>query len=890
MQNSILLNYSIAPYSLTTKPDTKEYLEECLKENKKPLTTGEIVNNFQSIKSSAEQFRDFVCPEDEGGHPWSQDFGGRIGSKVKKDNKNFKGAQIMVLDFDNGIQPEQIIEICNSYEITPSFVHTSLRDSQELRKFRVMWFFEEAITSVGEFEELQDNLCLIFEGRFSMVPVTKMVKGVLETVLEDPAKPDPNGKGASRFFYPGKKVILFNQTFYNLEDFKSKVISSAILSSGKFLESNLQSNKKSENKSGGDFEGKKYNGGNLIQKFNFEGPAKILSKYVDFTEGTRISFLWRRFIFSGLTKVEGGQKFCQECIAKCDYNQEHNVIWLKYMAKKYVFPLKLSSLGIELPAELELYKDKTILDFGKIVEDFVWRKEESVQNTKDKKQARKEIKQYIKDFCISDKKRVILECPTGVGKTDCTKNLTAEEVKNTIHLKKDHRLCEEFKVDCVHNLFYVKPFPELKDKNFQSLISLLQGAKRIEEAKQLLSPTSQSFSLLCQEDQEKILDHNENRRQMLSLTGVPLLMTHEMFKLVGESLAKQGYDKAICDEDVSLFNTEKIDLEELKSVSKSLEEGITKSKSNKTLNLLKSFIKEDGMKESLDMLINYFEELPLDQVKKASKVSKYRALPNQWSVSPLTKGLKSVLKGISDAKAFYKTKEGDGKVRVYFSTLSEFPKDMRVIILSATPDYFVHKGFEVIKIENIICDKTVEVVWDKSTTGSATATSTLIRKGEKNENGDIPSRLKKDVLTICRKADVSRLKDLGYDVIEDVYFQYGCGTNSYSGKSLQIFGQQRIPLFILAMKAVTLGYEIPKEELDFSNKNNIVTADIDENGFKYQYHNTHKNEIVRKMSIALTRADLVQMIGRARLINSKNITVTYFGGLDHGGHVDAVKL
>ena len=79
-----------------------------------------------------------------------------------RSNANWTSQSVFALDFDSGILPEVIIARCQSLDIIPNVVYTSFSDSQELRKFRLVFFIDMIIKTQEKAKELQLTLMELF--------------------------------------------------------------------------------------------------------------------------------------------------------------------------------------------------------------------------------------------------------------------------------------------------------------------------------------------------------------------------------------------------------------------------------------------------------------------------------------------------------------------------------------------------------------------------------------------------------------------------------------------------------------------------------------------------------------------------------------------------------
>lgn len=139
MNNKITINYNNVCKS---KPTTKE---EKVRESKNTNST--IIVDPLSFAELMEQGRSF-CPA--------------VFNQGKRLNDNWIEQSVFALDFDSGVQPEVIIERCKELDLIPNVVYTSFSDTLELRKFRVVFFFNATIKIKEKAKELQLTLMELF--------------------------------------------------------------------------------------------------------------------------------------------------------------------------------------------------------------------------------------------------------------------------------------------------------------------------------------------------------------------------------------------------------------------------------------------------------------------------------------------------------------------------------------------------------------------------------------------------------------------------------------------------------------------------------------------------------------------------------------------------------
>ena len=158
---------TIDPHSQFTKPSKTEMGRIS---NNLVVQTGLTITEFSTI---------LVPPYS---YTW---FGGTLGGSIK--NINWQQQSIIALDFDKGLIPvEKVIEKLKKEELPPQLWYSSLSDTPELNKFRVVILLDNPIKTINHYD-------IIIQGLLNMFP-----------------EADQSCKNPSRFFLGGKKVFMLD--------------------------------------------------------------------------------------------------------------------------------------------------------------------------------------------------------------------------------------------------------------------------------------------------------------------------------------------------------------------------------------------------------------------------------------------------------------------------------------------------------------------------------------------------------------------------------------------------------------------------------------------------------------------------------------------------------
>ena len=135
-------------------------VDDSIKRTSKPTTRREISLIQQNLKT-----RKFINNIDElshniveNGYTWSP----AIYAENYRNNKNWIQQSLFVLDFDDGITPEEVIKRLTEYNIKPNLLYATFSDSIELRKFRLILYIDKVIKEKATCKKIQKGLMLMF--------------------------------------------------------------------------------------------------------------------------------------------------------------------------------------------------------------------------------------------------------------------------------------------------------------------------------------------------------------------------------------------------------------------------------------------------------------------------------------------------------------------------------------------------------------------------------------------------------------------------------------------------------------------------------------------------------------------------------------------------------
>ncbi len=184
--------------------------------------------------------------------------------------KDWLSQQILTLDFDSGITPDEIIKRCRLSSIIPNIIYTTYSDKPELRKFRVIFILDKEITDYKIMKWAQRGLMSIFK------------------------EADAACKDLCRMYYPGKEVI-YRVDELNESDWLLQLLHGQVGDTERFWEKfDYKDDIATPDK---------------IEKYNWQTAIKeikILEKF--FNENIRLSYSILFGLITNVQYIYGGEK------------------------------------------------------------------------------------------------------------------------------------------------------------------------------------------------------------------------------------------------------------------------------------------------------------------------------------------------------------------------------------------------------------------------------------------------------------------------------------------------------------------------------------------------------------------------------------------------------
>lgn len=137
------INVSIAPIACKQKPQTKKEISFI---NNSFITTGLTITELVEYSSS----------------PYSYTITPAIFDKNNRNKANWKEQQLIMLDFDGGIYPNEVITKFQEYGITPNYYYYTMSHTELIPKFRIALVLDRPFTDKKEITELLKSFKHVF--------------------------------------------------------------------------------------------------------------------------------------------------------------------------------------------------------------------------------------------------------------------------------------------------------------------------------------------------------------------------------------------------------------------------------------------------------------------------------------------------------------------------------------------------------------------------------------------------------------------------------------------------------------------------------------------------------------------------------------------------------
>jgi len=781
----------------SSKPSKKEF--------------GSITNRMTSVTGlTITEFSTYVS--DPYSYTWS---GGIFEGRIK--NENWTQQSIFALDFDEGlISVEDVYLRLAQYEIVPQLYYNTFSSTIMLPKFRVVLFMDSIVID----EKIHK---LISDGLLSLFP-----------------EADPSCKNRGRMFLGGKESTVTGTQPISTEKLCARLGIHIITKDGnrtrklpntRFFETGTNLGEKqaflyniyrsSRNSPTFQLNDKpNTTTTNIVGRepdiIDFKIARTKIKVLDEFLKGT---WLYHNELFglaTNLINIKGGRKLMNQTMEK--YNKlgstqytDNNFNIMTYLGKVTYPPTPIHQFS-PYPEDKDLYD---IVSATKDVRGFIQQIEPiDKMDLKDAEELFKDNFKQVIDTCEVGE-IYLISVPTAIGKTKEITSVNATIAAPTNSLKNE--IAGRMKVTCHCTPDPVEFIDDSINKKLKYYYSIGLPQKSLQILNHVASPSNSQYY-----QQTDIQQASEYIKQVkLSYTTTDTLLTTHMRAIYTTYLN----EKVIFDEDPlkTIIDIKQLlisDLFELNLMSNNDE-------LNHVIDFLKLSIATE-IRTTSTFNIN-LEEL-INMVSKHSNIDS-----NVFDFF----------------KSSYFVKDSSNPNLIHYVIKREFPKDKKIIILSATIPIFIYKKLfgdriKVIDISDVKQQGTVIQHTKKSCSRNS-----LNRYYEtiSKEVGDKP------VITF------KSFKHHFNNPVEEMYFGNCSGYDTLKGQNIAVVGTPHRNNVEYFLTAKVLGIEFNTTDTTMSYQQ------VTHNGFKFKF-NCFDNEDLRMIQFSLIESDLIQAIGRARTLRT----------------------
>jgi len=748
--------------------------------------------------------------------------------------------QILILDFDSGIRPEDVELRCKRLAFIPNLIYSTLSDTPEKRKFRVLFILDK---------EIKDY---------------KIMKWAMRGLLDLFPEADLACKDLCRMYYPGKKT-LFKSEELNETDWVIQFCHSRVAENDRFYE-------KFDYKDNPDCElpekVRDYDWNKAIKEI------KILDKF--FNEEVRLSYDILFGLFTNAQYIYGGEKKMLERMV--EINKSGGGIYFpdikrgrETYPRDYFTSLKAVKKFNYLPKNLKNFSPfeedwdyKNLLEVKLKKGDLDIIEEQKLISVKSANHLFKkcfDLAKTDRPFKISysepdmlsdesqpfveETSQVLPENPiylfkvtTGLGKTEAFIKENNAIIAMPFHKLKDEvsdrmLVPHEITPETIH----------LSNELLNDLVNGLRDAGLYSEVTSIIKSVSKSKGSIKVNKQLYTVSETDilfakeylTQNDLCRRTQNSVLTTHT--RAINDLLSFNK-DFYIFDEDplndIVDIDSFKIDFTEFDGSP------------------YESFVKtiEDYLRTNI--LENAIQKLP--------KMVKPKGFDKFCALNKMGKLLK-----LLSADFIYK--DMNDKTRINFCIKKSFLPNKKVFIMSASAPIAVYRALFgsrliVIDITNIKSMGVVEQYTKRSFSQSGMAnynTSVYKELFSHIQNTKVITHLKHQ----------NKFKSFSYldgDSPQPHGFYFGkcSGGDKLNGYDVSVVGTPNKPDFVYFFLAEIIG-------LPNSFNQSLSDRIVEWNGFRFRFF-TYEDETLRDIQLSLIESELLQAAGRGRFLRNKNVT------------------
>ncbi|MFM6994739.1 MAG: hypothetical protein ACKOWO_06470 [Sediminibacterium sp.] len=796
--NEIKYQITLDPHSQLTKPPKS--------------AMGKISNNIKLRTGlTIDEFITFVTPPFC--FTW---FGGTLNGKICKEN--WEQHSIIALDFDKGlISVEEVIEKLNAEELSPQIWYNTLSDSPELRKFRIVLLLDIPI-------EVASHYNIIINGLLSFFP-----------------EADQSCKDRSRFFLGGKNITILNSNPIPTQKLLNKASMMLINSDGgktRKIPANLLDHPQSGQKN--QFLYSNNRNTHFLPKTTQRLPTSVVGRNnleINWkTARSRIkildAFLNGEWLFhdqlfglaTNMMQIKGGRKLMLKTMEKFNslgitFYTENNFKIFNYL-KKVTYPAIPIYQFSTCPEDADLHDiASAVIDQRGYIE--IIEQEENIELV----EAVKIMKEKFQ-ISLADKRKdkiYLFALPTAIGKTELLTNVNATIAVPTNRLKNE--IEGRMKVE------YVSA-PDAIHFDTDHLNNKLAYYYIIGLPKKAMSVIYDVCS-----------DKNKHKYPLQDIEKAQTYLTQLAKSTNSTNTVLTTHARAIYTEfqhDTIIFDEDPL-------------ETIVDIKKFEITELIKLVYQTYTLTSSYNDLIRTLENAEAGVIHSTNvEMLDAEALIEKISLFQLN----SNLVGFFSSTFFYKDPYDNNTI--HYVTKREFPKNKKIIILSATLPIDLYKALygdkvEVVDIRNVNqCGEIIQY------TKRSCSRTELKRYHESisEEVSDLP------VITFMNYRKYFK------NAVINMYFGNCEGYDTLNGKDLAVVGTPHRNNVAYYLTAAIIGETLKPEDMEMSLQK------VEYNGFRFKF-NCYSHKKLRRIQLSLIESDLIQAVGRARSLRTNAKVILY---------------
>ena len=415
----------------------------------------------------------------------------------------------------------------------------------------------------------------------------------------------------------------------------------------------------------------------------------------------------------------------------------------------------------------------------------------------------------------------IFKVPTGFGKTQYLKDLP-----NSYIAFYHHRIIDDITIGKDTNTYNrVYPVPKFNDSQINESVKMLFNQGRFEKAKEIIKKNKEK----C-EDKQAFLNYQKN-------DTTTFLADKPSYTTISREVNKHN----------KYFSTVFFDEDPIQEIAKI--ETIT-------INMLRSFLEKiKKQKSDLYKAIEGIINSKTNQVIETKKINF-----DLDEIEDYMEGLNINIYSLLNSYAYYIDKnKTTGNDIIYYIQHKKLEDDCKYIIMSATPniDYYTHIYKDRVKVIDLSNIKQKGVIFQYTNLSYSQTSLTQKVINQLNENiGNMP------VITY------RSIKD-HFTKPSTCHFGYLYGSNDLENEEMAVVGINRYenPRYILLAYLMGIeskeGYEMQYQQVEY-------------NGYRFKFM-TFKDNNLRKVHLDITNNEMIQAVGRGRILRNDNIVHLYSG-------------